>query len=259
MAQRFRSPLSLKALEEQQVETLERFLDAYRDSPPLTLYMLGAMVAFHLGATFWDVTHQKMSWWKILLGQHTNSTLLLFGARSAGKVAQGEYWRLLTSGFVHGDVIHLGVNGLALVGLGRMGEAVFGPVRFLWIFLLSVLGGALLAQMTGSPLSFGASGGLFGLMGAMIAFGWIRQQFLPAKLVKIFGTQLAAWTVLNLLVGLLLPFVSSSSHVGGLIAGLVTGFFVSDRLTREQIPNEMPLLLGSGALLSLSFGCLILW
>ena len=237
---------------------LERFLDAYRDRPPLTLALMGAMAMSHLGTMGWDLVHQKMVWWVLLVGEHSNGALLAFGARSAAKVAQGELWRLVTSGFVHGNLIHLAVNGLALVGLGRMGEAVFGPARFLWIFLLSVVGGALMAQMTGSLLSFGASGGLFGVMGALISFGWARKDRLPDNLVSTFGKQLAAWTLLNLVVGLLLPFVSTPSHVGGLLTGLVLGVGCRDRLTTVKEPSDIPMILGSATLIILSYGCLIL-
>lgn len=249
-----------KEKDDLQAEVLERFLDSYRDRPPLTLSLLGAMVAIHLFATLWDLLHaKKIVWYMVLLGQHTNATLVAFGARSAGRVAQGEFWRLVTSGFVHGDLIHLCVNGLALVGLGRMAEAVFGPSRYLWIFLCSVVGGALMAQMWGGILSFGASGGLFGVMGALIGLGWSRQERLPPKLMAVFGIQLVVWTLLNLVIGFLLPFVSTSSHVGGLLVGILMGLFSADRITVSDPPSDIPLQLGSGAVLALCFGCLILW
>lgn len=239
-------------------QAMERFLDLYRDYPPLTSGMLASMAVVHFGSVLWDLQHHRAAWWVPIFGQHAQGTLITFGARSAARVAQGDLWRLLTSGFVHGDFIHLGVNCLALVGLGRLGEAVFGPTRFLWIFLSSVVGGALMAQITGSPLSFGASGGLFGVTGALVMVGWTRQQDLPPKLVSVLGKQLALWTLLNLVVGFLLPFISSSSHVGGLLVGIGLGAIFKDRITEEDKDPHIVLALCCFFVLLLSFGALIL-
>ncbi len=238
---------------------MERFLDLYQDRPPLTTGLAWGMLFLYAAAAFWEWTHARTVWWLALIGEHSLGTLLLFGARSAGRVAQGEMWRLLTSGFVHGGILHVGVNCLALVGLGRIGETVFGSTRFFWIFLLSITGGALLAQMSGSPLSFGASGGLFGIMGALLSFGWTRQHLLPANMVRFFGTQLAAWTLLNLAIGFVLPFISNASHIGGLITGLAAGAVHADRLTGKKSGSDdvMFALLCGGTLL-LCFGCLLL-
>lgn len=238
---------------------MERFLDLYRDRPPLTTGLAWGMLFLYGAAAFWEWTHSRAPWWVALIGEHSPGTLLLFGARSAGRVAQGEVWRLLTSGFVHGGVLHVGVNCLALVGLGRIGETVFGPMRYFWIFLLSIVGGALCAQMTGSPLSFGASGGLFGIMGALLAFGWTRQHLLPTNMVRFFGTQLAAWTALNLAIGFVLPFISNASHVGGLLTGIACGFVHADRITaRDAATNDVTFGLISGFSLLLCFGSLLL-
>jgi rhomboid protease GluP len=237
---------------------MERFMDYFEVVPVLTKLLLGAMVLLHLGASFWELTHRKVVWFWAFLGSHSNPTLIEFGARAQGRVAQGELWRLVTCGFVHGDLIHLVVNGMALVGLGRLGEAVFGPARFIWIFTLAVIGGALAAQAHGGSISFGASGGLFGVMGALLSFGWLRREFLPAQMLEVFGKQLALWTALNLIIGFFLPFVSSPSHVGGLIAGLLAGLLHEDRLTNDQAPNETTIVLTVAGILGISFGILIL-
>ncbi len=244
--------------EELRARTMERFLDCFEAVPLLTKLLLAGLVALHLAAGVWELTHRKVSWFWAFLGSHSNPTLIEFGARAQGRVAQGELWRLVTCGFVHGDLIHLIVNGMALVGLGRLGEAVFGPARFIWIFLLSVVGGALAAQAHGGSISFGASGGLFGVMGALLSFGWLRREYLPAQMLEVFGKQLALWTALNLIIGFFLPFVSSPSHVGGLITGLLAGLLHEDRLTNDQPPNEGTFVLTTAALLGLSFGILIL-
>lgn len=237
---------------------MERFLDCFEAVPLLTKFLLAALVALHLAAGLWEMTHRQVLWFWAVFGSHSNPVLIEFGARAQGRVAQGELWRLVTCGFVHGDLIHLIVNGLALVGLGRLGEAVFGPARFMWIFLLSVVGGALAAQAHGGSISFGASGGLFGVMGALLSFGWLRREYLPAQMLGVFGKQLVVWTALNLIIGFFLPFVSSPSHVGGLITGLVAGLLHEDRLTNDQAPNEGAFVLTTTAVLGLSFAILVL-
>jgi membrane associated rhomboid family serine protease len=237
--------------------TLERFLDLYSERPPVTIALLVVLVLFQLGIGTWDYLYRKVPLWYTFLGEHTHAALVTFGARSASRIAQGELWRLVSSGFVHGDALHLLVNGLALLGLGRLAEAVFGPARFVWIFLLSIAGGTLAAQMAGGLVSFGASGGLLGLMGALMSFGWSKRRQLPQKLVQLFGVHLLGWTLLNLIIGVILPFINSPSHVGGLLMGLLLGVIHRDRLTQPEA-NALPFVLASISLLGLVYGALLL-
>jgi rhomboid protease GluP len=196
--------------------------------PTLTVALLASLVFVHVVtglAGGGDV-------WARIFGMRSEAVMLRFGAREGRHVIHGEVWRLLASGFLHWDVTHLFMNGLALWGLGRLCEAVFGPVRFLWLFLMSVLGGALLSQ-TGAlqVVSAGASGGIFGLLGGLAVFGLRRRDALSPGLREMFGKRLWPWIALNLGIGIALPFIDNRAHVGGLVAGAVCGGLLGDRIT----------------------------
>ncbi|MFM7534284.1 MAG: rhomboid family intramembrane serine protease [Acidimicrobiales bacterium] len=139
-------------------------------------------------------------------------------------LVRGEWYRLLTSGFVHFGILHLAMNMFALWQLGRELEAPLGPTRFTLLYVSSILGGAGLVvalQVVDIPflsqpgLQGGASGGIFGLLGAL-AIG-LRQRGIP-----IMQTTLGPVLVINLLLTLSLQ-LSIGGHLGGLLAGAAAG------------------------------------
>ncbi|HHY54772.1 MAG TPA: rhomboid family intramembrane serine protease, partial [Chloroflexi bacterium] len=96
--------------------------------------------------------------------------LILMGAKVNHLIAQGEVWRLFTAIFLHGGILHLLFNLYALYALGPLLEGYTGHIRFLTIFLVSGLYGSLLSYAFSSPISVGASGAIFGLLGGTLVF-----------------------------------------------------------------------------------------
>ena len=192
----------------------------------VTWGLLGALLAAHLTVGFskrgWGVL-EALAW------PRPARLLRRFGALDAGAVTDGEWWRLVSYQLLHGDGLHLLLNGAALLGLGRLCEAIYGPARFLWIFLLCGIGGGMLS-LTADKSSVGASGAIFGLMGAAMAFGWRRGAVLPDDLRALLRRSLLPWVALNLLIGLVIPFVDNRAHVGGLVTGILLGVGVGDRV-----------------------------
>jgi membrane associated rhomboid family serine protease len=143
----------------------------------------------------------------------------------------GEYYRLLTSGFLHVDVLHIASNMYVLYWVGRLLEPAIGRVRFVAIYFTGMLAGSL-GVLIVSPLSptLGASGAIFGLMGA--AFTEAQRRGIDAV-----RNQLVILIVLNLVITVSLPNISIGAHVGGLIGGgLVTlGFQQADRLRSQAL------------------------
>jgi len=137
-----------------------------------------------------------------------------YGSLPAATVLNGEWWRLLSSGFLHVDVIHIALNMYVLYLLGPSLERVFGHWRFTALYGLSLLGGSV-ASFVFSPIlqpSIGASGAIFGLMGAYVIVG--RQV----------GVQLNAILVLigiNLVLGFVIAGIDWRAHLGGLVTGSV--------------------------------------
>ena len=130
----------------------------------------------------------------------------------------GEYYRLVSSGFLHYGIFHLGMNMLLLFQLGQLLEPAIGRLRFGLLYFASLLGGSLGALML-QPygLTGGASGAVFGLMAAA-AIGLHRRG------VNIFKTGIGTILVLNLVITFTLPGISVGGHLGGAIAGAICGF-----------------------------------
>jgi membrane associated rhomboid family serine protease len=131
-------------------------------------------------------------------------------------VASGQYWRLLTSGFLHLSVTHIGLNMLALYFVGLPLERIIGRWRFLVVYLMSLLGGSVAVMLFADVASsaVGASGAIFGLMGALVVV--FRRFSYDLR-------QLMIVVVINLGITFVIPGISWQAHVGGLLVGAVVG------------------------------------
>lgn len=132
-------------------------------------------------------------------------------------VAAGEWWRLITSGFLHYGLIHVGFNMAILYQLGTMLEPALGRTRFAALYAASLLGGAFGALLL-DPFAYtaGASGAVYGLMGA--AFLGMRRRGIDPMQSGIGGL-----LVINLLLTFVIPGISIGGHLGGLAAGAAAG------------------------------------
>ncbi|NJP51213.1 rhomboid family intramembrane serine protease [Streptomyces sp. SBST2-5] len=132
-------------------------------------------------------------------------------------VADGEWYRLLTSVFTHEQIWHVGFNMLSLWWLGGPLEAMLGRARYLALFLISGLAGSTLAYLLGAPTTatLGASGAVFGLFGATaVLMRRLNQDMRP----------IIALLVINLILTFTWSNISWQAHIGGLVAGLVVGY-----------------------------------
>ena len=164
-------------------------------------------------------------------------------AVSRGTVADGEWYRLVTSGFIHGTgtpnsvFLHLGSNMLALWILGGLLEPSIGRVRFLVIYFVSLLAGSFGALLL-TPLgpTAGASGAVFGLMGAAILV-------MRKRGIGLMESGLGLWLGLNLLITFTYSGISIGGHLGGLLAGVVTCFPLVGLPGRVSVPRALPIAL----------------
>ena len=194
-----------------------------RFPPPMTTALVAGIILIHLAVGLDDLTSRAPGLFQAFLGSRTTLLLTTWGARSGGLVLSGEYWRLFSALLLHGDGLHLALNAVALFGLGRLCEAIYGPVRLAWLFLWSGLAGSLLSQI-GNPgsISVGASGAVFGLMGAGVVFGWRYRHALPPPLRQVFWRGLMPWILLNLFIGFSMRHViDNHGHIGGLVGGAI--------------------------------------
>lgn len=181
--------------------------DVFRPKKPIVTYILIAInvVVFLL---------------MYLLGNGSThvGTLLSFGANYAPYVLEGEYWRLLTSAFLHIGVIHLVFNMYALYVIGPQLESFYGKGKYLIIYLFSAIAGNLMSIMfTHNAVSAGASGAIFGLLGSLLYFGYHYRVYLG----NVLKSQIIPLIILNLMMGLFLSGIDMAAHVGGLIGGIL--------------------------------------
>jgi membrane associated rhomboid family serine protease len=129
-------------------------------------------------------------------------------------VADGDWWRLLTAAFLHANVIHIALNMLALYWLGSAVELYLGPVRYLVLYLVSGLAGsagALLMDPTAPTV--GASGAIFGIMGALLVIEYLQTGQLAGQALTLIA--------INLLFTFSIPGISIGGHLGGLAGGIL--------------------------------------
>ncbi|HIR49211.1 MAG TPA: rhomboid family intramembrane serine protease [Candidatus Faecimonas gallistercoris] len=150
----------------------------------------------------------------ILFGQYNN---LINGYSVWGPaIREGEYYRLLTGIFLHGGLVHLLFNCYALFVIGSQVENFLGRFKFLVIYLVAGISGALFSMIFGGNYaSIGASGAIFGLMGALVYFGYHYRVYL-GNVVK---SQIIPLIILNLILGFCMTGIDNFAHVGGLIGG----------------------------------------
>jgi len=156
-------------------------------------------------------------------------TLYQFGAKFRASILAGEWWRLVTAGFLHGGLMHIAMNMWVFYDLGPQVEEIYGTRRYLVIYVLSSTGGFLASTYWSNSLSIGASAALFGLIGAMIALG-VRSKTSMGAAIR--GTYVR-YAIGGLLFGLLPYFhIDNAAHIGGLATGFAVAYIAgTPRLT----------------------------
>ena len=158
-----------------------------------------------------------------------------------------EWWRIVTSGFLHGGFIHLGLNMFVLYILGQVLEPAIGTARFVALYLVSLIAGAVGALLLSEPFTFtvGASGAIYGLFIATIL---IARQRGMSDVVQ----QLAFWLVINLVFTFAASNISVGGHLGGIVGGAIGALIVvaAERQIsrRETLGAEMAMMAGVGVL-----------
>ena len=191
----------------------ERLLRDLPSLPWCTLGIVAVLAAWHFLAAYLSrYDDQAMIFWLLVVGAKVNVLFL-----------EGEWWRLLASGLLHGTFPHLLVNCVGLLLVGWYVERSLGKRTLIVTFMLATIAGALLSVWLTDAPSVGASGGMFGLLGAAVADGLRRWKQLPA-VVRWYVIGLpAVLGVTSILYGLLAGNVDNHAHLGGLVLGVISG------------------------------------
>lgn len=170
-------------------------------------------------------------------GSEDVATLINFGALSTVLVKLGQYYRLITSAFLHIGALHLLCNMYALYILGKDIESFFGKVKFIFIYLISALAGSFVSMIfiDEYAVSAGASGAIFGLMGSLLYFGYNYRVTLNNSINR----QIIPIILINLFIGFVGSGINNYAHLGGLLGGYLasTAVGVKYKTTKSEKTN----------------------
>lgn len=162
----------------------------------------------------------------------TTAEILDWGADFGPRIAAGEWWRLVSAAFIHIGAIHLLVNMIALRSLAVV-ERLFGSSGFLFIYFASALGASVTSVLwRPANISAGASGALFGLLGALLAFFLMHRRFMAPEVFRPMIRSILFTIGINVVFGLSVRFVDNAAHFGGFATGFAAGLC----LNRELLP-----------------------
>lgn len=183
-------------------------------SYPLTIAIIAAnALVFTImvlkGVSFLDPTPQQA---------------IAFGADFGPLTLNGQWWRLVTSMFVHFGIIHIGLNMWCLWNLGRAAEILMGRFPYLLAYFASGIFGSI-ASVYWHPLAAGAgaSGAIFGMAGVLVTFVYLKKTPAHLQINKKMLSSLGTFIFYNLVIGASIPGISNAAHVGGLVMGAAVG------------------------------------
>jgi rhomboid protease GluP len=167
------------------------------------------------------------------------------GISAPWPIEQHQLWRLVTAGFLHGGILHILMNSWVLFDLGAEVEQIYGTSRMIVFYFVSTVCGFFVSSRIGMHLSLGSSAGIFGLIGAMLAFGVTDKSALGAAVKSLY----TRWLIYALVLSFI-PGVDFYAHIGGLVGGFIIAYLAST--PRARLMWKEPLIRGA------AIGCLVL-
>jgi len=189
-----------------------------------------ALIAVNVLAFAWEVRTGALK---------SSAAIIAAGAIYGEKVFSGQSWRLATGMFLHGGYSHLIGNCLAIYVLGLASERAWGRMRSLFIYFISGLGASFVSAFMQPKAAVGASGAIFGLLGAAIVFFYRYRGSYQMRDRRI-GAALLGWGAYQLFMGVITPYVDNWAHFGGLGAGIVLGFTLRAGLFEKAPASVQP-------------------
>lgn len=166
-------------------------------------------------------------------GIPVNDLLLLLGQKDNAGIAAGQYYRLLSSMFLHAGLVHLLFNSWALYTLGPESERIYGTPRFLALYFLAGLAGSVASYLLSPRPAVGASGAIFGLIGGLAAFYYSARKLLGEVSRQQLGSLITV-IMINLFIGFSTPRIDNNAHIGGLVGGLLAGWLLAPRFALDE-------------------------
>jgi rhomboid protease GluP len=145
--------------------------------------------------------------------------LVDLGAKVNVLISSGEYYRLITCMFLHGGLIHLALNMYSLYAIGPLVERVYGKAKYIAIYFIAGIASSLLSYIFSDSISIGASGAIFGILGATLVFAITIRKTVG----KDFYNNILQVMVVNLIIGFSIPNIDNFGHIGGMLGGIIMG------------------------------------
>jgi rhomboid protease GluP len=186
------------------------------------------------------------------------ASLLLLGATGSVPVLElGRFWTMISASYLHGGVLHIFFNMMALKQIGPWVSAEFGPSRMFVIYTLSGVSGYLASCLAGVPFTIGASASVCGLIGALFFFGKSRGGNYGAAVSR----EVSGWLISLLIFGLIMPGINNWGHGGGIVGGILLGKLLGYQDLRPETTAHrlLALLCLLGTVLILVMATILAW
>jgi rhomboid protease GluP len=221
-----------------------------RFDPVMTI--LTANVAFFILSILINPTALGLSANPLTFLSPSGESLFLLGATGTIPiVTYGRWWTLISASFLHGGILHIFFNLMALRQLAPFVLDAFGLYRFAILYVWTGIAGFFLSYLAGIPFTIGASAPLCGLIGAILYYGKSRGGFYGEAIYR----QAMGWVVGLVLFGLLLPGINNWAHGGGIVSGLLIAFLTG--YNERKAETWIHRILGTGSILVTSAA--LLW
>jgi rhomboid protease GluP len=199
-----------------------------------TNLVIGTCVALYVASLLFDPFGALRPRGPFDIFSPSSSGLRALGQTGGYAWHRGEWWTLLTAIYLHGNLLHILFNVLWIRQLGPAVEELYGSARFFVIFTISGVVGFFVSNIaTGYP-TVGASGSIFGLLGAMVAFGRHRGGVFGNLVIRQYGQ----WALVLFIMGFVMSGVNNFAHAGGFVGGLTTGLALSFEDRRAETPVD---------------------
>ncbi len=203
----------------------KRYVFAFNmdDGSMLITWIIRINLALFALSLFIDPRSMGMSYNPLHMLSPSNHSLILLGATGSLPIdSYGRWWSLLTAGFLHGGILHVGFNMLAFYQLGTLASRIYGPFRMVLIYLGAGVCGFGASYLSGVPLTIGASAAVCGLIGATLYYGKSRGGIWG----QVIWRQIGGWALGIFAFGLIVPGIDNWAHVGGMLSGALIAWLV---------------------------------
>lgn len=193
-------------------------------------------IAMYLLSLLIDIRGVMSSGHPLLMLTPTRASFEALGSTGTIMVKNYGWWTLISANYLHGGLLHILFNMMAFRQIAPFITKLFGTYRFFAIFTISGIGGYIISYVAGVPLTIGASGALFGLIGAALYYGKSRGGVFGENIYK----QLGTWALAFILMGFMIPQINNAAHIGGMVFGGLCGFlFGYNEKTRENLLHRL--------------------